>query len=1745
MYKHPTTDTAVVAAGDDVQTAPERASPSHTGAVATPSQTSDARSPAVPRHITTQLHCQAAVVRVGEHFGEFECNVFRHVKSHGARTGSRKMGPLAAAGVAAATSSPPSPAAGAAAATDDDNMEADEHNSDHHDASLAPAPTRSGKTAVTDSGALDDNALIPVDCREENVPRWQLLIYTILHDAQGATTANNQNPTLSTTTSTSTMATARTRSPTNTNASADGALGGAGESKEPASMDELPLPANGKVYFFQTLPASKLNKVVKLDAGCRFTVQVRCYSRPTAQWSPWSEPVQTATLFPVVTRIVEIGSDYVHCIWDRAAQRSEEGIAREIDSETTDWCRSIPNFELRFLRESDMAEHYCGSFEAGCRSQTVRSLQPGTAYIVMARYMTMIHTMREWTEVTRLVTESPLEVKLEARGEDTFTFSWGRSTNADDAAASKISALANAEPSATAFLEDGDDSTAAPVTASVAGYLLPRVPVHEYELIIESDDLRFDPISVPASVNQHTMDHVYPSTSYSVCVRALSEEGRWGGRSLPLVVRTADRPVVAVAAVGESFASLSWSRRQEEPLESQLEYRVQSLTSAYNQAETITLPPASAAAPRLLNVEHLRAGSQYTVTLRVAIGAAWGGWTEPLRFTTAPSAALTFLERGEDFLTLNWPSTGPAASCNNNASDGAPAVYNIVVIKCSPLGERTAVLNERVTRDSTQRGFRVNDLEANMTYDVQCRTWQRNPITGFEGWGEFSAPVRMQTLQPVALHVWDVGEDFIHVVWRRGLAEQGDSPTVAGGDPNRDAAATGTTTADWDRLKYEVVVGCVDTGEDELLHRQVLDTSFTISQLKPSTTYTISVRACDEQGQWGLWSRVKVLTLASVKTTINEIGEDFVRLVWQRCGTDDNADLQDVTTADIFVAKYSVLVYAKELPGMPVFPHVQSGYEEGGGRSDVARHEIVSSEHTSLRVGDLLPDREYVAVVRAATSSGRWGLWSVPIRFRTNPQFRIPAQQLTIGENYVSVVWSRADGHGRQHESGKLLTDADDAEVHRGDLTVTGQELRIHGVTTQYVKEYAVEPDVRELKMSELLPACAYTIQIRVRGRSGCWGLWSSPVHILTRGTIAVTPDEVAEDFISVRWERRKVSNPHQYPTGRGIVTSYHLRVYNEDGVHMETFLGDGDCPYRVTGLKANTYYCIELKANYNDEEWGLWSVPLWCLTMQPMRIQTKLISEEFCCLQLVRPNQQRRLPEDDGNPQTEERVLAHGRVRPTIMLCVTSPILSKSPYNTTASTASSGSAQTKPAYFNDALPPDAADQRLVYQTELLNNAETVEHTVPNLRCNTVYSVSVRTKLANGEWGMWSPSLVFATVPATRVSFTGIGESFVGVEWVRHAQVIPPQITSPEKVVLGVATITASRVRVRESGGAYQHTYTVEGAITSIRVDHLSPATTYMVCVQTFNDNYEWGVWSEEQKVRTVPGMDIHIQHVSEDSLWASWSRKTDLHVGGDADTVFNVNISARTFEVCILGEGGFTYTQETASTALFFRGLLPDAVYTVHVRALFGQSDQWGLWATQAFRTKPRLRVTFGNIGDHFVMLEWRRHLPKPTETELRLTFDEDDSGDNNCEDSKTMASLIGAGGAGWGRGERRPRAGGRGRRTCLSHNGSHVVAWESRARSGDRGAGGGCWTAPLDRGDGGCRPALPLQGAAHWRGALRHLQHCPHREQLPPARSAAVIGVSGVGVREELRGRVGLLERGVARADAAAAAAGGAKHR
>ena len=1240
-----------------------------------------------------------------------------------------------------------------------------------------------------------------------------------------------------------------------------------------------------------------LTKTVKTRPSCGYLVEVRLFSETLSTWSDPSARIRTCTFAPVVTSIAEIGEDYVRILWDRP-QRDTTNIAPERNPAATSTVASITQFELRVLREHDMVQEFTDEFANGVRTYTLHELKPATAYIVLVRYGTLIGTLKQWTEACRFYTQAAHELSLAKRAEDTITVKWVRSL----------------------------------LPANTIGYHLPDSTIHKFEVVVEGSGADDTPIQLAASTSEFTAENLTPSTSYKVKLRCLTKEGRWGTRTKPLSVTTADRALASVAALGETFLSVSWSRPTTEHDETEVEYTVKSASSSYVQQRTVCTGPELG--DKVFHVNGLAAGTEYIIQLRTLLFGAWGRWSEPLRVRTHQRAALVFLERGENFLTVNWP-----VEASN--SSGGGSLFNVVVSKVDSDGTHHAVLDEEVTRFDDHEGFRVERLQQDTRYEVKCRGWQRNPLTGFEGWGEYSNCIRAQTLQSVALQALDIGEDFAQLSWRRGMTAHADSSA---------------TQSRWMDLKYEIVVGCLDTGEDQLLHREVLETTYTVGNLVPNTRYVVSVRACDEREQWGLWSKLYFTTLSAVTSGIHEIGEDYVRLTWERNARKSN-DSSNGSTAggalDTYVTKYMVFVHSNDFPKDPV-PHQASGYLRGG-NSEVTVLETVEPTLTSLRIGGLVPDRQYIAVVRAATASGKYGLWSQPIVFNTIPQFRIPVGNLNIGENYIHLQWHR-DEHPVVEKN-----------VHLGDMTVMSQELKVFGIdnTSAYSKEMKLAADVREIKLQGLAPATAYAIQIRCCNIFGEWGVWSPAINVLTRCTIATRTLEIAEDYCLLAWDRKKAHNPNNYPTGKGFITSYHLRVQNKDGIHSENFLGDGDCPYRISGLAPDTFYLVELKANYNDEEWGLWSTPLWILTMKTMELRIQLISEEFCNVKIVRPMQAKRLPEDDGNMATEDRVIALGQPRTHCMLCVTSAAQSVAPHATAPRARNAHSSM---------LPPDCLDQRIVYQIELSSERQELLHQVPNLRPNTIYSASVRSKLNAGEWGMWTtPSLRFATVPTITVGFTAVGENFATVEWKREQQAALPS----QRIQCGLGIFSKSRLKIRDiNSAAPPVTYNVDNSTQQMIVDSLDPAKTYGIAVQTFNDDHDWGVWSEEAKVRTVPPISIHIQHSSEDAVWLQWSRESDLDSNVALDTALNVDALVKHYEIQIVGEGHFCYSRELEGQSLFFRGLIPDQIYTFSCRAM-SKNGQWGIWASRMFRTLPTMRVTFGNIGEHFAVVEWRRHLP------------------------------------------------------------------------------------------------------------------------------------------------------------------------
>eukprot|EP00756_Hemistasia_phaeocysticola_P017473 Hpha_TRINITY_DN15540_c1_g11::TRINITY_DN15540_c1_g11_i1::g.104301::m.104301 len=841
----------------------------------------------------------------------------------------------------------------------------------------------------------------------------------------------------------------------------------------------------------------------------------------------------------------------------------------------------------------------------------------------------------------------------------------------------------------------------------------------------------------------------------------------------------------------------------------------------------------------------------------------------------------------------------------------------------------------------------------------------------------------------VDLKVKDIGEAFVHLEWKRNAAAEESGPATA---------------ADEVDLKYEVVLGCTDSGEDRVLHKQVIGTSYRIAQLTPNSTYSVAVRACDASEVWGLWTIKYFRTLSSVGLWCHEIGEDYARVVWHREAAGHVSKRPtDVISADNFVSQYRLLIFSADRTGEGETTAQKPSLEDGNvtdecisppvaAQSGFKREIMLDATHTSQRIPDLVPERLYGVTVCAQTSSGVWGLWSQPQYFMTVAPFSIPVTDLSIGENYVHFTWGRIDRTAQGSSDGFAA----------GDHTVTSQQLRIRGLDDGYATDRTLEPRERDLKVYGLKPATAYSIRIRSCNTSGEWGTWSEEICFQTRATIVARVVEISESYIVVRWERKASGerDGRGYPSGRGFITRYHLRVTGLKDFSADAELVEADQPYKISGLSPTTNYRVVIKANYNDDEWGLWSRPLECLTLKKIEIKTTLIGEEFAAIKWSRPEQSRSMEKDGG--EEDDVIHCFGARRPVYQLRVTTAESSsgvashnqltwagvglmdggageeeeeeESEDDDSPGKEGEGKRRKKAAVVerdddDDPLLAAMKDHKVVMETTLTDLNNEVPFSIAGLKPDTNYNIIVRSRIADGDWGVWSRVQQLVTLKPNVISFVAIGEDYSRITWER-----PPQIIADPRVARGRGVITKSQLKVKSPTGQVQ-TYDIDSTVTQFTAEDLQPASTYYVSVRTFNDNHDWGLWSHDRQFRTIAGMHVEVPTIGEDYFRLVFARKAD----GAKDSphcVVSVDTSVSRYQIKLSGDDGFSFLRELpgeAPRSFSLQGFSPQCVYDVAVRGL-SRHNVWGQWASQQFMTRSRLELNFGNIGEQFAVVAWDR---------------------------------------------------------------------------------------------------------------------------------------------------------------------------
>eukprot|EP00760_Papus_ankaliazontas_P006924 PhM_4_TR1322/c0_g1_i1/m.101035 len=1265
-----------------------------------------------------------------------------------------------------------------------------------------------------------------------------------------------------------------------------------------------------------TLPAVEGAKpaMLKLRGNASYLVQTRLCSTGVS-WGPWSELGRIRTYPEVVCSVHEVGENYLRISWDRPS-RDNAHCLEEITPEGNRVVENLEGFQLKVLREKDMVQEYVEQFAPGTRTHTIHGLAPATTYVVMYSCLTLIHTEKQWTEVARICTQPSFSLSLQSRGEDTFTIGWQR----------------------------GDLPSLPP-----GNYLVQHCTFIKFELELTSErkDDYHEPVEVKdATLDRYTFIKLRPSTTYSVRLRYLTAEGRLGPFGAPLSVTTSGAVRVDIASVGQTFCNLTWEQRPVESNVDEVEISVLGVSQAIKRELTIKKSEFTGKNFNVLSVAGLTPGTQYKLFLRVLSGGVWGLWSSGVELMTKHKCWVECRERGEDFLTIQW----------SNHED-----VNTVLVKDVATDE---VVLEAET-PWVDEGFRITGLSAGKTYTLQVRALEVDTVSATHTWSSYSDPIRASTLRPVALYVVDVGENFAHIAWSRAMMNlvENAASSAAGGDSD----------STWQDLKYEFVLGCLDTGVDKIVHREVLQNSFVVGSLVPNTTYVVSVRACDDREQWGLWCRVSFRTLSSVTLVEHEIGEEYIRLMWQRERVNvlPNTDEDDVFTGNAYVSSCTLCVFSVDDPMAATTLHstiaASTVSSAGDPASDdyapslgaeIRRVEHFDSTHASLRVGDLAPDRMYRAVLRAATATGKWGLWSTELTFRTVAPFRISTQNLAIGENYITVAWMR--------DERPLVP----MGTRLGDYRVTSIQLRVRGLETPYERVEMLDSTCRLTKLYGLHPATQYCVQVRACNGTGEWGTWSAQVKFVTRPTIVMRVVEIAEDYIRLSWERRTLEIGPGFLTGKEHINSYHLKVTDKATYLRDEQLIESQCPFTLRNLKPDTIYYAQIMAQYNNEEWGQWSQPLVCLTMKQLQITRGAISEKAIHIRWSRGEQPKRLPAGLAD-EKETPLLCFGQHRPVYQLRVTTrqPVSTplNNPSTALATTASGGD--------------EVADECVVIEPELTTEAQEVKFQILDLKSGTVYSMKVRSRLEDGEWGQWSSTVQYLTLAPIVVSFQSIGEDYVKVEWKR-------QQCAVDGVPTGAGHINRSELKIRDLNGAFLHTFNIDNPATTFSVDKLNPSATYAISVRTHN-GHDWGVWGEEARARTLPPFEVFIEKIGEDFVWLSWMRKPELDWEITPESVVVMDNVIKAYDVKLLGRSGSVLHKEVANNSVFLKGLCPDEIFDVRIRAM-AKGGVWGLWAQRTFRTLPTLKIRFGNIGEHFATLQWIRMTPSGQTAESVLEGDD-----------------------------------------------------------------------------------------------------------------------------------------------------------
>ena len=263
---------------------------------------------------------------------------------------------------------------------------------------------------------------------------------------------------------------------------------------------------------------------------------------------------------------------------------------------------------------------------------------------------------------------------------------------------------------------------------------------------------------------------------------------------------------------------------------------------------------------------------------------------------------------------------------------------------------------------------------------------------------------------------------------------------------------------------------------------------------------------------------------------------------------------------------------------------------------------------TSHTISGLMPNASYTITAMALSASGEWGFWSAHYEAKTLDLLEMNVSYL--GEDFVQLHW---------HRPRETIVAPEMSAFHEVPLEYHLRVTELDNSGPGECQEFEMAGDRHEVV--GLTPGRKYKVEVRQRNREEAWGQWSRRKYVYTLDPIVVSMARIGEDNATPSWARA-VSGMTPTPElvlSDARITRYELAVEELDARGVQP--GDHEKRFRlnhyfeanlnmydVLGLRPNTIYGIQVRAQTGGRHWGQWSKVTRVVTMR------QVCNRLWCC---------------------------------------------------------------------------------------------------------------------------------------------------------------------------------------------------------------------------------------------------------------------------------------------------------------------------------------------------------------------------------------------------------------------------------------------------------------------------------------------------------------------------------------------------